>query len=149
NAQMIAKMKYSNFRRGILRLDSGEGQCDEQHALQSEFATRWGVALCQRVGTASLSSAADCNRGNSLRERDVGVGGAPLEARACTQKTIHVAHRFEKRRILGQLSRRPRSERSNFESKRISARTARTDFVFDTRLHRISNRAFQSLQLGI
>src|ERR1700740_754890 len=146
---MIAKMKYSNLRRGILRLNSSEGQCDAEPALQSEFAPRRVVPLGQRVRTASLSSAADCNRGNSLRERDVGIGGAPLEARAGSQKTIHVAHRFEKRRILGQLPRRPRSERSNFESKRISARTARTDFVFDTRLHRISNRAFQSLQLGI
>src|ERR1700741_1983070 len=145
---MIAKMKYSNFCRGILRLNSSEGQCDEQYALQSEFATRGVVPLSQRVRTASLSSAADCNRGNSLRERDVRVGGAPLEARAGAQKTIHIAHCFEQRRVLGELSRRPSPQRSDFQSKRIGARTARTDFVFDTRLHRISKRAFQPVQLG-
>ena len=87
--------------------------------------------------------------GNSLRERNVRVGGTAFEARSVAEKAVHVAHRFEQRRILGQLSRWPRSQRANilFAACRCSNGSQR-DFVFHARLHRIAKRAFHSIEFG-
>src|SRR5271156_1975449 len=98
--------------RCILRLDSGEGRRDQKQALESDIAVGRLVPFRERVRAAAFSSAADGYGGNPARKRNVGVGGAAFEARAISEKAIHVANGGEERRIVRKLSGRARAERT-------------------------------------
>ena len=91
-------------------LDAGERERYEQNSLQAEFAALRVVPFAERVRAAALTAAADRNCRNSLRERNIGVGGTAFEARAIAEKAIDVANRFEERRIFGKFSGGPCAE---------------------------------------